>query len=160
MKIMTGSDLETSDKTEEAQSSSFLPFGILNGISFMFTLVSLGLIISAQAKGNSDLNIFLLSTSVCAISLCLLQVSFYTIGFVAIYRKDYTVLLACPSLAVTCGILLYFLIGLGYAFCVVNTVFVMEDHPKTVNVCLLVNLGLEAVRFFILSCSIHSLLWV
>ena len=157
---MTDSFLKTSDKQEEAQSSSFLPFGILNGISLMFTFVSLGLTISAQAKGNLDLNIFLWSTSVCGISLCLLQVSFYTIGFVAICRKDYTVLLACPSLVVTCGILLYFLIGLSYVFCVVNTVFVMEDHAKTVNVCLLVNLGLEAARFFILFCSIHSLLWV
>ena len=157
---MADFDLETSDKQEEAQSSSFLPFGILNGISFMFTLSSLGLTISAQAKGNLDHNIFLWSTSVCASSLCLLQVSFYTIGFVAICRKDYTVLLACPSLIVTCGILLYFLVGLGYLFCVVNTVFVMEDHPKTVNVCLLVNLGLETARFFILFCSIHSLLWV
>ena len=157
---MTDSFLKTSDKQEEAQSSSFLPFGILNGISLMFTFVSLGLTISAQAKGNLDHNIFLWSTSVCAISLCFLQVSFYTIGFVAICRKDYTVLLACPSLVVTCGILLYFLIGLSYVFCVVNTVFVMEDHAKTVNVCLLVNLGLEAARFFILFCSIHSLLWV
>ena len=54
----------------------------------------------------------------------------------------------------TCGIILYFLIGLGYAFCVVMTVFVMEDHSKTVNVCLLVNIGLGVARFFILICSI------
>ena len=50
--------------------------------------------------------------------------------------------------------ILYFLIGLGYTFCVVMTVFVMEDHPKIVKICLLVNLGLGAARFFILVCSI------
>ena len=47
-----------------------------------------------------------------------------------------------------------FIIGLGYAFCVVMTVFVMEDHPKKVKICLLVNLGLGAARFIILVCSI------
>ena len=34
------------------------------------------------------------------------------------------------------------------------TVFVMEDHPKKVKICLLVNLGLGAARFIILVCSI------
>ena len=34
------------------------------------------------------------------------------------------------------------------------TVFVMEDHPKNVKICLFVNLGLGAARFFILVCSI------
>ena len=48
----------------------------------------------------------------------------------------------------------YILIGIGYAFCIVMTVFVMEDHPKNVKICLLVNLGLGAARFFILVCSI------
>ena len=71
------------------------------------------------------------------------------VGFLAICRKDYTVLLACSSLVATCGIIIYFIIGLGYAFYVVMTVFVMEDHPEDVKICLLVNLGLEAARFFI-----------
>ena len=153
-KNMADSDLETQEKSEEAQSPSFLSFGILNGISFMFTLACLGLTIFAQAKGNSDLNIFLWTTSGCAITLCLLEVSFCMVGFLAICRKDYTVLFACSSLVATCGIILYFIIGLGYAFCVVMTVFVMEDHPKNVKICLLVNLGLGAARFFILVCSI------
>ena len=30
------------------------------------------------------------------------------------------------------------------------TVFVMEDHPKIVKICLLVNIVLGAARFFIL----------
>ena len=151
---MADSNLETQDKSEEAQSPRFLPFSILNGISFVFTLVCLGLTIFAQAKGNLDLNIFLWTTTGCALTLCLLEVSFCMVGFLAICRKDYTVLLACSSLVATCGIILYFLIGLGYAFCVVMTVFVMEDHPKNVKVCLLVNLGLGFARFFILVCSI------
>ena len=151
---MADSDLEKQDKSEEAQSPSFLPFGILNGTSFMFTLVFLGLTIFAQAKGNSDLNIFLWTTSGCALSLCLLEVAFCMVGFLAICRKDYTFLHACSSLVATCGIILHFIIGLGYAFCVVMTVFVMEDHPKKVKICLLVNLGLGAARFFILVCSI------
>ena len=151
---MADSDLETQDKSEEAQSPSFLPFGILNGTSLMFTLACLGLTIFAQAKGNSDLNIFLWTTSGCALTLCLLEVSFCMVGFLAICRKDYTVLLACSSLVATCGFILYLLIGIGYAFCIVMTVFVMEDHPKNVKICLLVNLGLGAARFFILVCSI------
>ena len=144
----------TEDEPEEAQSPSFLLFGILNGISFMLTLACLGLTTFAQAEGNMDLNIFLWTTSGCAISLCLVELIFCAVGFVAIYRKDYTILLACSTLVATCGIILYFLIGLGYAFCVVMTVFVMEDHSKTVNVCLLVNLGLGVARFFIFVCSI------
>ena len=104
---MADSDLETQEKSEEAQSPSFLSFGILNGISFMFTLACLGLTIFAQAKGNSDLNIFLWTTSGCAITLCLLEVSFCMVGFLAICRKDYTVLFACSSLVATCGIILY-----------------------------------------------------
>ena len=150
---MADSDLEAQDKSKENQSPSFVRFGILNGTSFMFTLVCLGLTIFAQAKGNLDLNIFLWTTSGCALTLCLLEVSFCMVGFLAICRKDYTVLLACSSLVATYGILLYFIIGLGYAFCVVMT-FVMEDHPENVKICLLVNLGLEAARFFILVCSI------
>ena len=151
---MADSDLEAQDKSEEAQSPSFVPFGILNGTSFMLTLVFLGLTIFAQAKGNSDLNIFLWTTSGCALTLCLLEVSFSMVGFLAICKKNYTILLACSSLVATCGIILYFIIGLGYAFSVVMTVFVMEDHPKNVKTCLLVNLGLGAARFIILVCSI------
>ena len=109
------------DKSEETQSPIFLLFGILNGISFVFTLVCLGFTIFSQAKGNTDLNIFLWTTSGCAVSLCLVELLFCIVGFVAIYRKDYTVLLACSTLVATCGIILYFLIGLGYAFCVVMT---------------------------------------
>ena len=150
---MADSDLEKQDKSEEAQSPSFLPFGILNGTSFMFTLVFLGLTIFAQAKGNSDITFFLWTTSGCALTLCLLEVALCMVGFLAICRKDYTVLHACSSVT-TCGIILHFIIGLGYAFCVVMTVFVMEDHPKNVKICLLVNLGLGAARFFILVCSI------
>jgi hypothetical protein len=151
---MSDSELEAQDKTEEAESPSFLPFGILNGTSFMVTLACLGLTIFAQAEGNSDLNIFLWMTSGCALTLYLLEISFCMVGFLAIWRKNYTVLLACSSLVATCGIILYFIIGLGYAFCVVMTVFVMEDHPKNVKTCLLVNLGLGAARFIILVCSI------
>ena len=151
---MADSNLETPDKSEEAQSPSFLLFGILNGISFVLTLVCLGFTIFSQAKANTDLNIFLWTTSGCAIALCLVELCFCFVGFVAIYRKDYTVLLACSTLVATCGMILYFLIGLGYTFCVVMTVFVMEDHPKIVKICLLVNLGLGAARFFILVCSI------
>ena len=146
---MADSDLETQEKSEEAQSPSFVPFGILNGTSFMFTVVFLGLTIFAQAKGNSDLNIFLWTTSGCALSLCLLEVAFCMVGFLAICRKDYIFLHACSSLVATCGIILHFIIGLGYAFCVVMTVFVMEDHPEDVKICLLVNLGLGTARFFI-----------
>ena len=142
------------DKSEETQSPSFLLFGILNGISFVLTLACLGFTIFSQAKGNTDLNIFLWTTSGCAVSLCIVELLFCIVGFVAIYRKDYTVLLACSTLVATCGIILYFLIGLGYAFCVVMTVFVMEDHPKIVKICLLVNLALGVARFFILVCSI------
>ena len=151
---MADSNLETQDKSEEAESPSFLPFSILNGTLFMFTLVSLGLTIFAQAKGNSDLNIFLWTTSGCALTLCLLEVSFCMVGFIAICKKDYTVLLACSSSVATCGIISYLIIGLGYAFCIVMTVFVMEDHPKNVKICLLINLGLVTARFFILVCSI------
>ena len=102
---MADSDLETQDKTEEVESPSFLPFGILNGTSFMVTLACLGLTIFAQAEGNSDLNIFLWTTSGCALTLCLLEFSFCMVGFLAICRKDYTVLLACSSLVATCGII-------------------------------------------------------
>ena len=151
---MSDSYLEAQDTTEEAESPSFLPFGILNGTSFVVTLVCLGLTIFAQAEGNSDLNIFLWMTSGCALTLYLLEISFCMVGFLAIWRKNYAVLLACSSLVATCGIILYFIIGLGYAFCVVMTVFVMEDHPKNVKTCLLVNLGLGAARFIILVCSI------
>ena len=151
---MSDSDLETQDKSEEAQSPSFLPFGILNGTSFMVTLVCLGLTSFALAKGNSDLNIFLWMTTGCALTLCLLEVSFCMVGFLAIWRKNYSVLLACSSLVTTFGITLHFIIGLGYAFCVVMTVFVMEDHSKIVKICLLVNLALGAARFFILVGSI------
>ena len=142
------------DKSEETQSPSFLCFGILNGISFVLTLVCLGLTIFSQAEGNTDLNIFLWTTSGCAISLCLVELLFCIVGFVAIYRKNYTILLACSTLVATCGTILYLLMGLGYAFCVVMTVFVMENHPKNVKICLLVNLGLGVARFFILVCSI------
>ena len=155
---MTDSNLETPDKSEEAQPPSFVLFGILNGTSFIFTFVCLGLTIFAQAKGNSDLNIFLWTTSGCALTLCLLEVSFCMVGFLAIRsrRKDYTTLFDCSSLVKTYGIVYFIciLIGLGYAFCVVMTVFVMEDHPKKVKICLLVNLGLGAARFIILVCSI------
>ena len=151
---MADSNLEAPDESEEPQSPSFLLFGILNGISFLFTLVCLGLTIFSQANGNTDLNIFLWTTSGCAVSLCLVELLFCIVGFVAIYRKDYTILLACSTLVACCGIVLYFMIGCGYAFCVVMTVFVMEDHSKNVNICLLVNLGLGAARFFILVCSI------
>ena len=151
---MADFNLATPDKPEEAQSPSFLLFGILNGILSMLTFACLGLTIFSQAKGNTDLNIFLWTTSGCAISLCLVELVFCIVGFTAIYRKDYTVLLACSTLVATCGIIIYFVIGLGYAFCVVMTVFVMEDHSKIVKICLLVNLGLGAARFFILVCSI------
>ena len=151
---MSDSDLEAQDTTEEAESPSFLPFGIINGTSFMVTLVCLGLTSFALAKGNSDLNIFLWMTTGCALTLCLLEVSFCMVGFLAIWRKNYSVLLACSSLVATCGMILYFIIGLGYAFCVIMTVFVMEDHPEKVKICLLVNLGLGAARFFTLVCSI------
>ena len=153
---MSDSYLEAQDTTEEAESPSFLPFGILNGTSFMVTLACLGLTIFSQAKGNTDLNIFLWTTSGCAVSLCLVDLLFCIVGFVAIYRKDYTILLACSTLVATCGIILYFSIGLGYVFCVVMTVFVMEDDPKIVKICLLVTLVLGAARFFILVCSIAT----
>ena len=151
---MTDSDLETPDKSEEAQTPSFLLFGILNGTSFIFTLVCLGLTIFAQVKGNSELNVFLWLTFGCAITLCLLELLFCTIGFVAICRKDYMILLACSTLFTTCGVIIYLLIGLSYAFFVVMTAFVMEDHPKIVKATILVNLVLGAAKFFILACSI------
>ena len=151
---MTDSDLETPDKSEEAQTPSFLLFGILNGTSFIFTLVCLGLTIFAQVKGNSELNIFLWLTFGCAITLCLLELLFCTIGFIAICRKDYMILLACSTLFTTCGVIIYLLIGLSYAFFVVMTAFVMEDHPKIVKATILVNLVLGAAKFFILACSI------
>ena len=66
---MADSNLETPDKSEEAQSPSFLLFGILNGISFVLTLVCLGFTIFSQAKANTDLNIFLWTTSGCAFVL-------------------------------------------------------------------------------------------
>ena len=147
-------NLETPDKSEEAQTPSFLLFGILNGTSFIFTLVCLGLTIFAQIKGNSDLNVFLWLTFGCAITLCLLELLFCTIGFVAICRNDYTILLACSTLFTTCGAIIYFLIGLGYVFFAVMTAFVMEDHPKIVEACVLVNLVLGAAKFFIFACSI------
>ena len=161
---MTDSNLETQppidlpdydpapDKSEETQSPSFLLFGILNGISF----ACFGLTIFSQGKGNTDLDVFLWTTSGCAVSLCLVELLFCIIGFVAIYRKDYTILLACSTLVATCGIILYFSIGLVYVFCVVMTVFVMEDDPKIVKICLLVTLVLGAARFFILVCSIAT----
>ena len=151
---MADSDLETQDKSEEAQSPSFLPFSILNGTSLMFTLACLGLTIFAQVKGNSELNVFLWLTFGCAITLCLLELLFCTIGFIAICRKDYMILLACSTLFTTCGVIIYLLIGLGYAFFVVMTAFVMEDHPKIVKATILVNLVLGAAKFFILACSI------
>ena len=157
---------------------SLLPVSIINSMNFMFTLASLGLTIFAQTmvenigvwdlyyylywlnlntstflQGNTDLNIFLCTTSGCAISLCLLEVSFCFVEFIAICRKVYTVLLACSSLVAIYGIILYFLIGLGYAFFVIMT-FVMKTHPKNVNVYLIVNLG-----FYILVRSI-ALSWV
>ena len=151
---MTDSVLETPDKSEEAQTPSFLLFGILNGTSFIFTLVCLGLTIFAQVKGNSDLNVFLWLTFGCSITLCLLELLFCTVGFVAICRKDYTILLACSTLFTTFGVIVYFMIGLGFAFCVVMAAFVMEDHPKIVEACLIVNLVLGAAKFFIFACSI------
>ena len=151
---MTDSDLETPDKSEEAQTPSFLLFGILNGTSFVFTLVCLGLTIFAQVKGNSDLNVFLWLTFGCSITLCLLELLFCAVGFVAICQKDFIILLACSSLFTTYGVIIYALIGLGYAFCVVMTAFVMEDHPTIVKSCLLVNLVLGAAKFFILAWSI------
>ena len=151
---MTETDLETPDKSEEVETPSFLLFGILNGTSLMFTLVCLGLTIFAQAKGNSDLNVFLWLTFGCSITLCLLELVFCTVGFVAICRKDYTILLACSCLFTACGVIVYFLIGLGYTFCVVMTAFVMEEHINIVKACLLVNLGLGAAKFFILAFTI------
>ena len=113
---MADSDLEAQGMSEEAQSPSFVPFGILNGISFMFTLVFLGLTIFAQAKGNSDLNIFLWTTSGCALTLCLLEVAFCMVGFLAIRsrRKDYTTLFDCSSLVKTCGIVYFICILIGH----------------------------------------------
>ena len=151
---MTESDLETPDKPEEAQTPSFVLFGILNGTSFIFTLVCLGLTIFAQIKGNSDLTVFLWLTFGLSITLCLMELSFCTVGFVAICRKDYTILLACSTFFTSCGAIIYFLIGLSYAFFVVMTAFVMEDHPKIVNSVILVNLVLGAAKFFIFACSI------
>ena len=141
-------DLPAPDKSEETQSPSFLLFGILNGISFVLTLACLGFTIFSQAYGNTDLNIFLWTTSGCAISLCLLEVSFC--GFI--------ILFACSTLVATCGIILYFLIGLGYAVFVIMTVM-MENHPTNVNVYLIVNIGLGFARFSIMVRSI-ALSWV
>ena len=50
--------------------------------------------------------------------------------------------------------IIYFCIGLSYAFFAVMTAFVMEDHPKIVEACVLVNLVLGAAKFFIFACSI------
>ena len=84
----------------------------------------------------------------------LVMPSFCTVGFVAICRKDHTILLACSTLFSTCGVIIYLLIGLSYVFFVVMTAFVMEDHPKIVNSVILVNLVLGAAKFFIFACSI------
>ena len=131
---MADSDLETQDGSEEVKSRSFL---LLNGLSFMFTIACLGLTFFAEAKGNSDLNIFLRATSVLSICLCLLEVFFCTVGFATICK--------------ICQIY-YILIVLSYAFCIVMT-SLTEDHPKNVVVCLFVNLGLVTARFFILQCT-------
>ena len=80
---MADSDFETPDKSEEMKNPSFL---LLNGLSFMFTIACLGLTIFAEAKGNSDLNIFLQATSVLSIRLCLLEVFFCTVGFATICK--------------------------------------------------------------------------
>ena len=149
-------DLPAPDKSEETQSPSFLLFGILKWTSFVFTLVCLGFTIFSQANGDTDLNIFLWITSGCAYSLCLVDLLFCIVGFVAIYRKDYTILLFYSTLVATCGIILYFFIGLGYTFFVVMTVFVMEDHPTIVKICLLVNVVLGAARFFILTMGLMT----
>ena len=86
---MADSVLESQDKSEEVQSPSFFKFCMPYGTLFMFTLVGLGLTIFAQAKGNSDHNGFWRSSE-CALTLCLLEVSFCMVGFRAICRKDYT----------------------------------------------------------------------
>ena len=99
-------------------------------------------------QGNTDHNIFLWTTSGCAISLCLLEVSFC--GFI--------ILFACSTLVAACGIILHFLIGLGYAVFVIMTVM-MENHPTNVNVYLIVNIGLGFARFSIMVRSI-ALSWV
>ena len=131
---MADSDLEAPDNSGEAQSLIFLL--IIYRLSFMFTIACLGLTIFVEANGNSDLNIFLRATSVLSICLCLLEVFFYSVGFLAICK--------------ICQIY-YILIVLSYAFSVVMTV-VTEDHPKTVDVCLFVHLGLVAARFYIVQC--------
>ena len=69
-------DLPAPEKSEETQNPSFLLFGILNGTSFVFTLVCLGFTIFSQANGNTDLNIFLWITSGCAYSLCIVELLF------------------------------------------------------------------------------------
>ena len=80
------------------------------------------------------------------------------VGFLAIRsrRKDYTTLFDCSSLVKTYGIVYFIciLIGLGYAFCVVKTVFVMEDHLKSLKICLLVDKGLGAAKISILAGSL------
>ena len=131
---MADSNLETPDRSKEVKNPSFL---LLNGLSFMFTIACLGLTIFAEAKGNSDLNIFLRATSVLSICLCLLEVFFCTVGFATICK--------------ICQIY-YILIVLSYAFCVVMTA-VKEYHPKSVKECLFINLGLVIARFFILQCT-------
>ena len=132
---MADSDLETPDNSEEAQSLIFLL--IIYRLSFMFTIACLGLTIFVEAKGNSDFNIFLRATSVLSICLCLLEVFFCSVGFLAICK--------------ICQIY-YILIVLSYAFSVIMTA-VTEDHPKTVDVCLFVNLGLVTARFLLLQCT-------
>ena len=113
----------------------------------MYNYICTYLIVLTQ--GNADLNIFLWMTSICAVPLCLLDIIYCLGGFYAIYKNDYKVLLACSSLVAICGIMVYFLIGLFYAFCVIMTTYVMEDHPEIVKICLLVTLGLGFTRFII-----------
>ena len=124
-------------------------FGILAGALLTLAIVSFSINIFSLTKGNTDLNIFLWMTSICAIPLCLLDIIYCLGGSYAIYKNDYKVLLACSSLVAICGIMVYFLLGLFYAFCVIMTAYVMEDHPEIVNICLLVTLGLGFLRFFI-----------
>ena len=92
------------------------------------------------------MDIFLWMTSGCAVSLCILEILLCVAGFITIYKKDYKILLACSSLIAYCALIVYFIFGVSYAFCAVMTVYVMEDHPKIVDICLLVNLGLGFAR--------------
>ena len=151
---MEETEPETPDKPAKPQKVSFLLFGISTGTSLTITIVCLILTIFAQTKGNTDLNFFLWTTTGCAICLCIIDILLGIIGVIAVYQKSYTILLACSSLGAICGLIVYFLIGIGYFFCAIMTVFVMEDHPKSVKICLLVNLGLGAARFFIFVFSI------